>query len=294
MIKVTGVDRERAVTEKERLEMFQFTEDCILGLDEIDEEHRRLFDLLGQGMDMLKNRYIWDRYEDIKDLLRQLEDYAEQHFAHEEAYMEQIRDPELILQRSQHMAFREKICNFGLTDIDEPQVQQELLEELISYLAKWLYHHIIGSDILIGKLPPLEEWMVRENPCEFTEEYQVGISLIDKEHEMLFEIIGRANRLVREGVDEDSLHEIWEILKELKTYTQFHFKDEEEYMERMAYEGLPAQKRAHTAFIGKIESIDLVEVGQNPQEYMQSLMEFLLGWLINHILNSDKKIPKEL
>ena len=146
--------------------MFQFTDDCILGLDEIDNEHRRLFELLGQGMEMLKNQYIWDRYEDIKDMLRQLEDYAELHFAHEEAYMEQIRDPELILQRSQHMAFRERIRNFGLKDIDEPQVQQELLEELINYLAKWLYHHIIGSDILIGKLPPLEEWMIRENPCD--------------------------------------------------------------------------------------------------------------------------------
>ena len=64
-------------------------------------------------------------------------------------------------------------------------------------------------------------------------------------------------------------------------------------MERMAYEGLAAQKRAHTAFIGKVESLDLTEISRNPQEYMQSLMEFLLGWLINHILNSDQKIPKE-
>lgn len=64
-------------------------------------------------------------------------------------------------------------------------------------------------------------------------------------------------------------------------------------MEQVGYDGLPAQKRAHTAFIGKIEGIDREEIAKKPQDYMQSLMEFLLGWLINHILNSDQKIPKE-
>ena len=273
--------------------MFQFTDDCILGLSEIDDEHRHLFALLNEGMDMLRNHYVPDRYEDIRGLLKELENYAEQHFTHEEAYMEQIRDPELILQRSQHMAFRDKIRDFSLVDIDEAEVQRQLLEQLIDYLARWLYHHIIGSDIMIGKLPPLEEWMMRENPCEFIPEYLVGIELIDKEHQMLFEIIGRANRLVQEGVDTYSLDEIFEILEELKEYTKFHFQDEEEYMEQVGYDGLPAQKRAHTAFIGKIEGIDREEIAKKPQDYMQSLMEFLLGWLINHILNSDQKIPKE-
>ncbi len=271
--------------------MFQFTEDCILGLTEIDQEHRELFALINKVADMLKNHYLPDRYEDIKDLLEELERYAEQHFANEEAYMESIRDPELILQRSQHVAFRDKIRDFSLKDIDDENMQREVLEGLMNYLAKWLYHHIIGSDIMIGKLPPLEEWMIRENPCEFTEEYRTGIELIDREHQNLFEIIDKANILVREQVDEESLDEIMEILAELKTYTELHFGDEEEYMESIGYEGLQAQKRAHTAFIGKVESISREEISQNPQEYMQSLVEFLLGWLINHILYTDKKIP---
>ena len=70
--------------------MFQFTEDCILGLTEIDQEHRELFALINKVADMLKNHYLPDRYEDIKDLLEELERYAEQHFANEEAYMESV------------------------------------------------------------------------------------------------------------------------------------------------------------------------------------------------------------
>ena len=31
---------------------------------------------------------------------------------------------------------------------------------------------------------------------------------------------------------------------------------------------------------------------KNPQEYVKSLIEFLLGWLINHILKVDMNIPK--
>ena len=50
--------------------------------------------------------------------------------------------------------------------------------------------------------------------------------------------------------------------------------------------GLP-----HASFIARLESINLIELDENPQKYMESLIEFLLGWLINHILYSDKKIP---
>ena len=41
----------------------------------------------------------------------------------------------------------------------------------------------------------------------------------------------------------------------------------------------------------RIATALLIELDENPQKYMESLIEFLLGWLINHILYSDKKIP---
>lgn len=271
--------------------MFQFTPDCVLGVEQIDNEHRHLFELIHKIMNMLQNNYLPDRYSDIKEVLIELDNYAEQHFEHEEAYMEKIRDPELILQRSQHMVFRNKVRDWGFMDIDDIEEQSRILEEMMLFLAEWLYQHIIGSDIMIGKLPPLEEWMMKENPCEFSEEYCIGNELLDGEHRELFRIIDKANRLVREGVNTQQSDEIMDILRELKTYTEFHFADEEEYMESIHYEGLEAQKRAHRAFISKVNSIKREDIEENPQEYMQSLVEFLLGWLINHILQTDKKIP---
>ena len=64
--------------------MFQFTEDCVLGVPEIDEEHRHLFDLMNEGMDLARNQYSDVHYEAIKNLLEELNNYAEMHFTREE------------------------------------------------------------------------------------------------------------------------------------------------------------------------------------------------------------------
>ena len=271
--------------------MFEFTQDCVIGVEQIDDEHRYLFELLHKGMYMLESAYCSDHYSDIKELLAELDEYAEQHFAHEEAYMQQIRDPELILQRPQHLSFRETILEFNMRNIDEEDEQKEALVELIIFLAKWLYQHIIGSDCMIGKLPPLEEWMLRDNPCEFVEEYETGIDIIDREHRLLFEIVERANNLVRSFSGEEDYDKIENILRELKDYTVFHFRDEEEYMQSIDYEGYDSQKRAHEAFIARIDEIDMQKIEGDPKTYLNSLLAFLLGWLVNHILQSDKKIP---
>ena len=271
--------------------MFEFTEDCKIGIEHIDGEHKYLFDLLNKAHILITEDEQNDYYEDLKSIFAELDQYAEQHFAHEEEYMEKIRDPELILQRTQHAFFREQVLMLDLKNIDDRTQQRNALAELVDFLAKWLYRHILGSDILIGKLPPLEEWMIRENPCEFTDEYLIGIDLIDREHRELFNIIGQAEHLVKSIDSNTGYDQIIELLNKLKVYTSQHFQDEEEYMESIQYEGLAAQKRAHEAFIDKLENINLDEIEDSPEEYLQKLLEFLLGWLINHILNADKKIP---
>lgn len=273
--------------------IFEFTEDCRIGIEEIDKEHEYLFQLLNDAHVLATEYEYNDHYQELKDILAKLGDYADQHFAHEEAYMEQICDPELIVQRSQHAIFREQILKLDLRKVNEIEEQKKVLTDLLNFLAKWLYHHILGSDILIGKLPPLEKWMVKENSCEFTDEYRTGIELIDQEHEGLFQIIAQTEELVREFDAVTGYDHIMELLGKLKDYTIGHFADEEAYMESIHYEGLPAQKRAHEAFITKLSEIDLDEIDKAPEDQLHRLLEFLLGWLINHILLMDKQIPSK-
>lgn len=270
--------------------MYRFTEDCLTGIEQIDNEHERLFELINNTIRLLHNEALVDKYHQVQEVLHELMDYADTHFANEEAYMAASNDPELAIQKKQHMFFREKINVMDFSNIDDLEEQNETLDDLLRYLTRWLYQHILSSDILIGKMPPVEEWREQENPIIFTEKYRTGIPLIDGEHETLFEIIREANDLVKAELLHDKYDEIVGVLNKLKNYTEEHFRDEEEYMESVGYPGLGAQKMAHQAFVSKLEEIDLEQVDENQQEYLEELMEFLFGWLSNHILKSDKLI----
>ena len=61
------------------------------------------------------------------------------HFAHEEAYMESIHDPELDLQKKEHAAFTKKVNEFCL-DTSSKEAAKASFNECISFLVHWLYH----------------------------------------------------------------------------------------------------------------------------------------------------------
>lgn len=265
--------------------MYHFTDDCLIGVEAIDNEHRELFRIINETQELLDNEILNDKYDHIIEMVTRLEQYAEEHFQHEEAYMESIRHPELNLQKRQHLFFRDKIN--GITNsFSSDQEQQAVLEDLLKYLVTWLYRHIVSSDLMIGKLRPSNE---RTAP-EFTDQYLTGVPVIDKEHKELFRIIGDVYRVMTDELAFDKYDEIVRLLEELKDYTKFHFQDEELYMESIHYKELDAQKRAHDAFVTRLEEMDLVHIDENQQETLEDLMEFLTKWLVNHILNSDKKI----
>ena len=199
--------------------------------------------------------------------------------------MEQIHDPELPLQKKEHAEFAEKINSFIL-DKSSKEAARASFEELLSYLVRWLYHHILSSDMMIGK-------METNDPFAFTDRFKTGIALVDDEHRTLFEIIKETNDLICAELLHDKYDKIMELLEKLRDYTEFHFHDEETLMERIGYPELEAQKRAHAVFIERLVDIDLDtldSIDNDQQAYLLDLINFLIGWLSNHILGSDKKI----
>ena len=268
--------------------MYEFTEDCMIHIEEIDNEHRRLFQMINEAIDLAEHTEDVTTIAD--SLLPRLKEYAATHFAHEEAYMESINDPELPLQRKEHTAFTEKMNTFVL-DTSSPEAARTSLNDLLTYLVRWLYHHILSSDIMIGKMCQNPE--PTEDPFAFTDKNKTGIELVDNEHKQLFAIIREVNDLIHEELLHDKYDEIMRLLAELRQYTEFHFSDEEALMEQISYPGFEAQKRAHSAFVERLVEIDLSELDamdDNQQEYLINLIDFLLAWLSNHILGSDKKI----
>ena len=268
--------------------MYEFTEDCMIHVEEIDNEHRRLFQMINEAVALV------DSTDDVQaiasNLIKNLKDYAVTHFAHEEAYMERMNDPELELQKKAHAAFTAKIHAFE-PDTSTPEALRASLKGLLEYLVRWLYRHILSSDMMIGKIPPTSEQT--EDQFAFTDKYRTGIELVDDEHKRLFEIIKDTNDVIHTELLHDKYDEIMRLLAELREYTEVHFSDEEAMMERIHYPDIDAQKRAHSAFVGRLVEIDLSELDamdDNQEEYLQDLIQFLLSWLSNHILGMDKKI----
>lgn len=274
--------------------MYQFTKECMTGIAILDEEHRQLFDTINQAMVLSESAD--DLSSEVKSLLLVLKQYTETHFLHEEEYMKEINDPELDRQQREHRAFIDRLEAFPMEKMDNSDGKQ-VLRELLEYLSRWLYHHILGSDIMIGKLGIMQNKSKgqadTDNFFEFTEKYHTGIAFVDEEHAALFDIIREVDKLIFEEYLHDKYDGIVKILEELKDYTIYHFQDEEKYMLSIGYSGIEAQKCAHQVFVDRLNEINLDEVDENQQEYLEELVGFLRGWLINHILKMDKLIPTD-
>lgn len=268
--------------------MYEFTKDCMINIKEIDDEHSKLFQMINEAVDM--NSQLDDITSVSNGLIANLKEYAATHFAHEEAYMESIGDPELPLQKKEHAAFTAKVNQFCL-DESSPEAAKKSFGEFLGFLVKWLYHHILSSDMMIGKMPPVTK--EKNDMFAFTDRYKTGIELVDDEHRRLFEIIAETKDVIDSEFLADKYDSIMSLINQLREYTEFHFKDEEVLMERIGYPGLEVQKRAHAAFVERLVEIDfkdLDNMDDNQQEYLLELIQFLVSWLSNHILGEDKKI----
>lgn len=122
------------------------------------------------------------------------------------------------------------------------------------------------------------------------DEYCIGIDKIDNQHKHLFEIGNRAYDLLNDQFRLDKYDRIVEIIEELRQYTIYHFKSEEEYMQSISYKKFFSQKVQHDYFIKKINEVDLSEIDENQDAYLNDLLAFVFEWILKHILEEDKMI----
>ena len=128
---------------------YEFTKDYHTGIDFIDEEHAKLFEIANRAYDLLTNQFVTDKYDAIVAVLEDLRDYTKYHFNHEEEYMKSINYSKRFSQLHQHTQFINKLESYNLKEIDVNQ--QEGLLEILDFLALWLQGHIKGMDKKIGE-----------------------------------------------------------------------------------------------------------------------------------------------
>lgn len=127
---------------------------------------------------------------------------------------------------------------------------------------------------------------------KWKDEYCTGIDLIDEQHRRLFEIANSAYELLNNKLYVDKYDRIMEILKELKDYTVFHFSSEEGYMKSIGYKKFLSHKVMHDDFIERINNLDLNDLDENQDKYISEILDFIVDWISDHILGTDKKMAR--
>ena len=128
--------------------MYEFKEEFRTGIEEIDREHEKLFEIANRIYRTLMDDFIPDKYDYILEIINELKEYAAVHFHNEEAYMIKVGYKKLFSQKIAHNKFVEKIGEYDLDFIDENQ--KEVILDMMEFVGDWLVKHIMESDKDIG------------------------------------------------------------------------------------------------------------------------------------------------
>lgn len=122
---------------------------------------------------------------------------------------------------------------------------------------------------------------------EWREEFNIGVESIDRDHRLLFKCINKLFTFREEEKDNQWLCE--EGIKFFKVHAVKHFKDEEEYMASIHYEGLKKHIQIHRSF--QNNTLPALERELKEANYSQEAMDHFLGvcagWLIGHTMTED-------
>jgi len=128
---------------------------------------------------------------------------------------------------------------------------------------------------------------------QWKESYRLGIEEIDNQHKKLFEIANRAYELLKNEMLVDKYDHIVSIIEELRDYAKYHFQYEEDYMEKINYRKRLSHKVINNDFVEKMNEINLDQVDENQDQYLMNILDFVVQWIEQHILGTDKLYATE-
>lgn len=120
---------------------------------------------------------------------------------------------------------------------------------------------------------------------EWTQRLSVGVAPMDDAHKRLIELMNRLHELCIGGEDKA---EIRRALKALGDFTVRHFREEEAYMQSIAFPGLSTHKHIHAKLLAQLgEHVNAFEA--HPGPLPNQFFTFLKVWLTAHIMGIDGK-----
>lgn len=130
--------------------MYELKEQYLTGVEQIDNQHRKIFKLADDAYQLLKDENILFKDERLFTIISGLRDYTQYHFTEEELYMEQIQYAELEFQKAQHRKFILELDKLSQETVRVSlENQDDGIDKVLAYLANWLQEHIEHFDMKI-------------------------------------------------------------------------------------------------------------------------------------------------
>lgn len=120
---------------------------------------------------------------------------------------------------------------------------------------------------------------------DWDERLDINLPQIDTQHRKLIELANGLLQAMINGMGQDVLAD---LADELTEYTDYHFRDEEAFMEKIGYPALEEHKEAHRKLTDDVMNFRariLLEEEVSPNV----ALDFLNGWIVTHIQEADTK-----
>lgn len=118
----------------------------------------------------------------------------------------------------------------------------------------------------------------------FNEKFSVRVREFDLQHKKLIDLINTLFDAMKVGKGNAVLQS---VIKDLITYTGYHFSTEEKYMRQYAYPNQESHQAEHRKFVEKVTEFQKGFEGKKVTLSLE-VMNFLKEWLTHHILEIDR------
>ncbi len=146
---------------------------------------------------------------------------------------------------------------------------------------------------LLALIPYLHERKIRSEYIDWSDQYAVGVELIDHDHQKL---VGLLNQVVSTANFHMGESYVRSVIGELIDYTKYHFEREENLMKENEYPSLDSHIAQHKSMIDQVSSFsDRIQNSPNCEDDVcMEVYHFLKSWLLNHIVHTDKELGQYL
>lgn len=117
-----------------------WTDNYIIGIDEIDQQHKYLFSLINKMIQCSDEKSKFQLY------LKHLNEYTIWHFNAEENLMKSIGYDNYQQHQKSHLSLIKKLRKKSKAALKNPMKR----EKLNDFLVRWLLLHVLGEDIQIS------------------------------------------------------------------------------------------------------------------------------------------------